>query len=73
MTESLALGSIGQISRSVSDIERATDFFGRVLGLKHLYTFGKLSFFDCGGTRLFLEQADKPGPSAASPSAKPPI
>jgi len=32
-----------------------------VLGLKHLYTFGKLAFFDCGGTRLFLEAADAPG------------
>jgi hypothetical protein len=30
-----------------------------VLGLSHLYTFGKLAFFDCGGTRLFLnEQPD---------------
>jgi predicted enzyme related to lactoylglutathione lyase len=25
-----------------------------VLGLKHLYTFGKLAFFDLGGTRLYL-------------------
>ena len=24
----------------------------------HLYTFGKLAFFDCGGVRLFLEQGD---------------
>ena len=26
----------------------------QVLGLKHLYTFGKLAFFDLGGTRLYL-------------------
>jgi hypothetical protein len=25
-----------------------------VLGLPHLFTFGKLAFFDCGGTRLML-------------------
>jgi hypothetical protein len=25
-----------------------------------LYTFGKLSFFDCGGTRLFLEENTEP-------------
>ena len=28
---------------------------GRRLGLPHLYTYGKLAFFDCGGTRLMLE------------------
>jgi catechol 2,3-dioxygenase-like lactoylglutathione lyase family enzyme len=29
-----------------------------VLGLPHLYSFGDLAFFDCGGTRLFLSQDD---------------
>jgi DNA-binding CsgD family transcriptional regulator/catechol 2,3-dioxygenase-like lactoylglutathione lyase family enzyme len=48
------LGPIGQISRTVSDIAAAEAWYGRVLGLEHLYTFGKLAFFDCGGTRLFL-------------------
>jgi DNA-binding CsgD family transcriptional regulator/catechol 2,3-dioxygenase-like lactoylglutathione lyase family enzyme len=61
MQGSLELGPIGQISRSVKNIEQAVDWYGRVLGLKHLYTFGKLAFFDCGGTRLFLEQSDEPG------------
>jgi predicted enzyme related to lactoylglutathione lyase len=27
-----------------------------VLGIPHPYTFGKLAFFDCGGTRLILSQ-----------------
>jgi catechol 2,3-dioxygenase-like lactoylglutathione lyase family enzyme len=40
------LGVIGQISRSVSDIQTAIDFYGKVLGLPHLYTFGDLAFFD---------------------------
>lgn len=48
------LGSIGQISRTVKDIDAACAWYGGVLGLRHLYTFGKLAFFDCGGTRLFL-------------------
>jgi len=53
------LGPIGQISRTVKDIKRAEEWYGKVLGLPHLYTFGKLAFFDCGGTRLFLnEQPD---------------
>jgi catechol 2,3-dioxygenase-like lactoylglutathione lyase family enzyme len=61
----LALGPIGQISRTVKDIEQAEAWYGEVLGLAHLYTFGKLAFFDCGGTRLFLtEEGD--GPSRES-------
>ena len=53
-----ALGSIGQIARTVGDIARARAFYGEVLGLPHLYSFGDLAFFDCGGTRLMLS----PGP-----------
>jgi DNA-binding CsgD family transcriptional regulator/predicted enzyme related to lactoylglutathione lyase len=53
---------VGQISRSVADIEAAERWYRNVLGLDHLYTFGDLAFFDCGGTRLMLSQAeDKPG------------
>ncbi len=53
-THELALGPIGQISRTVRDIDEACAWYGQVLGLKHLYTFGKLAFFDLGGTRLYL-------------------
>ncbi|MFD7155991.1 VOC family protein [Kribbella sp. NPDC059898] len=52
--EMTQLGAIGQIARPVSDIEKAVEFYRDVLGLPHLYTFGDLAFFDCGGTRLFL-------------------
>ena len=31
-------------------------WYREVLGLPHLYTFGTLAFFDCGGTRLMLSQ-----------------
>jgi catechol 2,3-dioxygenase-like lactoylglutathione lyase family enzyme len=61
MTSPLELGPLGQISRKVSNIDTAITFYRDTLGLKHLYTFGKLSFFDCGGTRLFLEETEKPG------------
>jgi DNA-binding CsgD family transcriptional regulator/catechol 2,3-dioxygenase-like lactoylglutathione lyase family enzyme len=54
------LGAIGQIARPVRDIQTAVDFYGKVLGLPHLYTFGDLAFFDCGGTRLFLSANDGP-------------
>ncbi|MEV4508458.1 VOC family protein [Dactylosporangium sp. NPDC049525] len=59
------LGGIGQIARQVSDIGRAVDFYGGVLGLPHLYTFGTLAFFDCAGTRLFLSQPEGGGAPAA--------
>jgi DNA-binding CsgD family transcriptional regulator/extradiol dioxygenase family protein len=61
----LQLGQIGQISRTVADIGQAEEWYGKVLGLKHLYTFGKLAFFDCAGTRLYLSQENsKPGPES---------
>lgn len=53
-THELNLGPIGQISRTVRDIDEASAWYGKVLGLRHLYTFGKLAFFDLGGTRLYL-------------------
>jgi DNA-binding CsgD family transcriptional regulator/catechol 2,3-dioxygenase-like lactoylglutathione lyase family enzyme len=53
-----ALGAIGQIARTVSDIAAAEAWYRDVLGLRHLYTFGTLSFFDCNGVRLFLSQAE---------------
>jgi catechol 2,3-dioxygenase-like lactoylglutathione lyase family enzyme len=55
----LNLGALGQVSRTVRNIEEAEAWYRNVLGLTHLYTFGKLAFFDLGGTRLFLmERAD---------------
>jgi DNA-binding CsgD family transcriptional regulator/predicted enzyme related to lactoylglutathione lyase len=51
----LELGPIGQIARAVKDLKRAEAWYRDVLGLTHLYTFEKLAFFDCGGTRLMIE------------------
>jgi DNA-binding CsgD family transcriptional regulator/catechol 2,3-dioxygenase-like lactoylglutathione lyase family enzyme len=51
------IGAIGQIARTVSDIRAAEAWYRDVLGLTHLYTFGDLAFFDCGGTRLYLTQS----------------
>src|SRR5262249_36606996 len=56
MEPDLHIGSLGQIARRVKDIAAARKWYGEVLGLKHLYSFGDLAFFDCGGTRLFLSQ-----------------
>jgi DNA-binding CsgD family transcriptional regulator/catechol 2,3-dioxygenase-like lactoylglutathione lyase family enzyme len=59
MDEPLKLGPIGQIARSVKDIAAARTWYGEVLGLEHLYSFGNLAFFDCGGVRLFLSEGEK--------------
>jgi catechol 2,3-dioxygenase-like lactoylglutathione lyase family enzyme len=50
----VSLGQLGQVSLLVRDVGRAEAFYRDVLGLPHLFTFGDLAFFDCGGTRLFL-------------------
>lgn len=48
------LGPIAQIARTVKDIDAARRWYGEVLGLRHLYSFANMAFFDCGGTRLYL-------------------
>jgi predicted enzyme related to lactoylglutathione lyase len=65
--DDLQLGPIGQISRHVGDLGSAVDWYGKTLGLPHLYTFGDLAFFDCGGTRLFLSGSGD-GAAAGEPS-----
>ena len=65
MTGNLELGPLGQVSRSVRDIGESERWYRDALGLPHLYTFGKLAFFDCGGTRLYLSQEGAaPGPES---------
>jgi len=56
MDEAIPAGRIGQISRSVRDVAESQAWYRDVLGLPHLFTFGKLAFFDCDGTRLLLTQ-----------------
>lgn len=60
----LELGPLGQISRHVRDFDAAVDWYGKTLGLEHLYTFGRLAFYDCGGVRLMIsppESGAEPG------------
>ena len=58
------LGPLAQISRTVRDIKESETFYGTVLGLAHLSSFGSVAFFDCGGTRLYLTAQEKPGPES---------
>ena len=59
-----ALNRVGQIAFSVVDIDRAEAFYRDVLGLRHLYRYGDLTFFDCAGVRLLLEKSSNPSPGS---------
>lgn len=61
----MELGAIGQISLPVDDVAEAERFYGEILGLPHLYTYGKLAFFDAGGTRLYLTAEAQDAPRAS--------
>lgn len=58
MAGDINLGLLGQIARTVSDIDAARDWYRDLLGLRHLYSFEALAFFDCAGTRLMLAEGD---------------
>lgn len=64
MADDGLLQGVGQVSRQVRDIEASTAWYRDVLGLTHLYQFGALSFFDCGGLRLYLQQNAEAGPES---------
>jgi catechol 2,3-dioxygenase-like lactoylglutathione lyase family enzyme len=53
------LGPLDQVSLFCRDIERSTRFYGEVLGLPHLGTYGDLVFFDLWGVRLYLHRTDE--------------
>jgi catechol 2,3-dioxygenase-like lactoylglutathione lyase family enzyme len=55
------LAAIGQVARTVSDVARAERWYADVLGLTHLYTYGRLAFFDCAGVRLMLTEKEEAG------------
>jgi DNA-binding CsgD family transcriptional regulator/catechol 2,3-dioxygenase-like lactoylglutathione lyase family enzyme len=59
MKTELRLGPVGQVSLSVREMARAERFYGQTLGLRHIFTFGDLGFFDADGLRLYLHA--KPG------------
>lgn len=52
------VGAIGQIARTVSNIEEARSWHRDVLGLRHLFDAGSMAFFACGDTRLMLVEGD---------------
>jgi catechol 2,3-dioxygenase-like lactoylglutathione lyase family enzyme len=56
-----ALTEIGQITLTISDLDKAVGFYRDVLGLKHLFSAPPgLAFFACGTVRLMLSRPEKP-------------
>jgi catechol 2,3-dioxygenase-like lactoylglutathione lyase family enzyme len=62
----LDLGPLGQVSLYAVDAGRTEAWYRDVLGLRHVFTFGDLVFFDCGGVRLYIHAvgAEKWRPSS---------
>ena len=59
-TSATRLATIGQIAMIAKDVARATAFYRDQLGMKFLFEFPGLAFFDCGGVRLMISRAEKP-------------
>lgn len=54
------LQGIGQIAIRVGDLGRATAFYRDVLGMRLLFEIPQAAFFECGGIRLMLGEAEEP-------------
>ena len=59
MADTLEITGVGQIAINCHDVKRATEFYRDKLGLRMLYEFPGLAFFDCGGVRLMLTKPEK--------------
>jgi methylmalonyl-CoA/ethylmalonyl-CoA epimerase len=57
----ISLNQLGQIALPVDDVDTAEKFYTEKLGLRKLFRYGDLLFFDCAGVRLLVEK------SAANP------
>lgn len=51
-------GRIGQIARTVENLDDARSWYRDVLGLDELYAFSDMAFFQCEGVRLLLSQGE---------------
>jgi methylmalonyl-CoA/ethylmalonyl-CoA epimerase len=64
MTDTLTspgITCIGQIQIRAHDVDRAADFYEKILGLKLLFKAPpNLAFLECGGVRLMLDHPEKP-------------
>src|SRR5881394_148532 len=56
-----ALGALGQIGLTITDLEKAVSFYRDTLGMKHLFSAPPaMAFFAAGNLRLLLSRPEKP-------------
>ena len=63
---SIGISRLGQVHIPALDVDRATAFYGDVLGLPLLFTAGGMAFFNCGGVRLMISRPEGSDAHAAS-------
>lgn len=61
-----ALGRIGQIALSVTDMDRSIAFWRDTVGLKFLFQAPNVAFFDVAGVRLMLGAAESDAKAAGT-------
>lgn len=54
MSERISVKGLGQVSLVAEDVSRATAFYRDIVGLRHLFEGGGMSFFDLEGVRLVI-------------------
>ena len=65
----MTINQIGQIALAVSDTDRSEAFYEHTLGLRKLYRYGALTFFDCAGVRLMLSPPENGQPVTVAQGA----
>ena len=63
------MNQLGQIAIPVTNTDRSEAFYETVLGLRKLYRYGDLSFFDCAGVRLMISPPENGQPVTAGQGA----
>ena len=59
----MKIHGVGQISISVTDVDKAVEFYRDILGIDFLFqvpSTNPMAFFDCAGTRLYINQPENP-------------
>ena len=59
----MKIHGIGQISISVTDVDKAIEFYRDTLGIDFLFQVpgtNPMAFFNCSGTRLYINQPENP-------------
>jgi catechol 2,3-dioxygenase-like lactoylglutathione lyase family enzyme len=58
--DTFGLTTIGQILVPVSDVAAATAFYRERLGMRFLFEYPGMAFFDADGVRLYLAEPEEP-------------